>query len=200
MAEPAWLSSSPVVPADPGPDWPAPPGPGRSWPPRYRRGLLTGVLATVVLGVLCVFGYLVVSRAAPAPESDLIAVQEVSDSDWCVGLGSGEPASVDSSDPGAAAIAGFEWGYYVARDGARARDHVAPDARVGSAERLEREGIAKLPVGTTHCVLTKQAADGLYIVDVWERRPDGSTRHFPQTIRTRVDGDRALITSITVRE
>lgn len=215
VVEPAWLTSPAGPPVDSAPaDSHLPARP--SWFVRRRGVLVVVSVAVAVLGGGAVVGGVDVPVRSGSGDlvrsgsDDLVrsgsgersaaAAPTVPDTTWCAGLGSGDPATLDSADPGAAAIAGFEWGYYVARDGARARVHVAPDARVGSAERLDREGIGTLPVGTTHCVLTKRVDDGLYIVDVWERRPGVAAEHYPQTIRTRVDGTGALITAISVRE
>lgn len=205
VAEPAWLSAPAAPTPRPGPDRGVARADVResrprrpSWFGRHRGALLAAAAFAALVAAVTTAGLLLNSRTVP--DTGHGAAVDVPDTRWCAGLGVGEPASVDADDPGAAAIAGFEWGYYVLRDGARARDHVAPNARVGSAERLDREGIDTLPVGTTHCVLTKKVADGLYVVDVWERRPDGSTEHYPQTIRTAATPDGALITSITVRE
>lgn len=103
---------------------------------------------------------------------------------WCAGLAPGEPATVDSPDPGAAAIAGFEDAYYGARDGAKARTFVSENARVGSAEVLTRGIAESIPVGTTHCVVVKRTGEGAYAVDLFERRPDGATTQYRQVVTT----------------
>ncbi|NKS78248.1 hypothetical protein GS539_21385 [Rhodococcus hoagii] len=119
------------------------------------------------------------TSAAPEPETAPAAVE----TPWCAGRTSGQPVPLDSSDPGLAAIAGFENAYYVDRDGFRARSFVADNARVGSAEQIG-QGIAQIPVGTEHCVLAARVSDGVYAVDLFERRPDTTSEHYRQTITT----------------
>ncbi|SDE20976.1 hypothetical protein [Rhodococcus tukisamuensis] len=120
-----------------------------------------------------------------ADESGWAATVPASAEDlWCAGLAPGEPATVDSPDPGAAAIAGFEDAYYGARDGAKARTFVAENARVGSAEVLTRGITESIPVGTTHCVVVKRTGEGAYAVDLFERRPDGATTRYRQAVTT----------------
>lgn len=115
-------------------------------------------------------------QAATVPDS--------AEDHWCAGLAPGEPATVDSPDPGAAAIAGFEDAYYGARDGAKARTFVAENARVGSAEVLTRGITESIPVGTTHCVVANRTGEGAYAVDLFERRPDGATTRYRQVVTT----------------
>lgn len=203
VAEPAWLSD----PAPPAPGGPADASDGRPEPPRPhrrlrpRRGvLLVAAAAVLVAAVVTTVGLVLnMSDRSTTGTTTGRAEPEPADTAWCAGLGAGTPASVDAADPGEAAIAGFERAYYVLRDGARAREHVAPDARVGSAEQIGK-GIAQIPVGTTHCVLVRKATDGAYAVDVFERRPDGSTTHYPQTVLTVTTPEGTRITAITPRE
>ncbi|TQF69059.1 hypothetical protein FK531_09770 [Rhodococcus spelaei] len=149
--------------------------------PRRRRGALVATVATLV----------VVAGAAGAGTAAFLTLRSAEDTEtvaavespWCAGLASGDPASLDSPDAGAATIAGFEDAYYRARDGVLARTFVAAGARVGSAEQISK-GIAQIPVGTTHCVIARKAGPGAYAVDLFERRPDGSAEHYRQTIMT----------------
>lgn len=203
IAAPAWLSALPAAPP-----------PQRSVgtkpevekqvstkPARRRTGTAVGVSAAVlVVGAVAVVGLLV--NSAESPTVDVVtptSKEPVVDTTWCAGLGAGAPAAVDSQDPGTAAIAGFEWAYYVLRDGVRVREFVSTDARVGSAEQIS-QGIQQIPVGTTHCVLVRKAVEGAYAVDVFERRPDGTTEHYPQTVLTAATADGTRITAITSRE
>jgi hypothetical protein len=183
--------------------------PQRSWLRRHRSAVAVGgsALALVVVGALA-FSALagtasseettpitaLVTTTSPTTTADATPVAE---KPWCADRTDGAPITVDSADPGEAAIARFQFAYYVDRDGHRARAFVTPDARVASAEAING-GIAQIPVGTEHCVLAKRTADGVYAVDLFERRPDTTSEHYRQTITTTPDG--ALITAITKRE
>ncbi|MBF6354416.1 hypothetical protein IU449_07650 [Nocardia higoensis] len=109
-------------------------------------------------------------------------------------------AGGDASGPDA--VLGFQYAYYVERSGERARQFVAPDAAVPSAEIIQR-GIGTVPVGTTHCVRVttigeKAAGESTYAVEVTEYRPGGAPATYnKQTVTTAVVGGRVLISSIT---
>ncbi|MFC4605871.1 hypothetical protein [Rhodococcus kronopolitis] len=181
--------------------------------PRTRRRVAVAALAAA--GLLAVVGGAVtvvtVGGTAGADRQEVVAESGSgatatvpgSDGLWCADLAPGAPATRDSPDRGAAAIAGFEDAYYGARDGSKARTFVAEDARVGGAEALTR-GIAELiPVGTTHCVVARRTAPGEYAVDLFERRPDGTTTQYRQSITTVAEvgsptGE--VITAISKRE
>ncbi|WP_430336152.1 hypothetical protein [Rhodococcus sp. ACT016] len=135
------------------------------------------------------------TSSAPQPEAAPAALE----TPWCAGRTGGHPVALDSADPGLAAIAGFENAYYVDRDGFRARRFVAENARVGSAERIG-QGIAQIPVGTEHCVLASRVSNGVYAVDLFERRPDTTSEHYRQTITTAPAPHGAVITAISSRE
>lgn len=112
-----------------------------------------------------------------------------------VGAGPGDPATA----PGA--ILAFEWAYYVDRNAARAREHVAADATVPDAATIQA-GIDEVPDGTRYCVfLTRADADGnTWQVELHEQYPtDPSPQRFAQIVTTRTDGERALITAISKR-
>ncbi|MFI8977296.1 hypothetical protein ACIGO9_30745 [Nocardia asteroides] len=143
--------------------------------------------------------------AAPQPPTPVAATTTPAADPklWCSAMAPGEVATVTSPDPGTATIAGFDAAYYERRDAALARAWVAPDARVGSVEELGA-GIATVPTGTSHCVITAKQAPGLYNVDVFTRAPHGGAlQRYRQTITT-VDSTSspkgALITSIIARE
>lgn len=202
VEEPEWLKAGPASPPVRTPvartansDAPTPPTRRRR-----RGGVIAVVAALVVAGALAAAG-LALNSSDPEPDSVAAepAAPAVEDTTWCEGLGAGAPATTESEDPGAAAIAGFERAYYVLRDGRRAREHVAPDGRVGTAEQLD-EGIRQIPVGTNHCVLVRKATEGAYSVDVFERRPDGTVEHYPQTVMTVTTPDGTRITAIKSRE
>ncbi|WP_282781879.1 hypothetical protein [Nocardia sp. CC201C] len=112
-----------------------------------------------------------------------------------VGAGPGDPATP------AGVILAFEWAYYVDRSGARAREHVAPDATVPDAAAIQA-GIDTVPDGTKYCVfLTRADADGrTWQVELHEQYPtDPAPQRYAQVITTRTEGGRALITAITKR-
>ncbi|WP_067574476.1 hypothetical protein [Nocardia acidivorans] len=111
-----------------------------------------------------------------------------------VGAGPGDP----STGPGA--ILGFEWAYYSDRSGARARDWVSTDAAVPDAAAIQA-GIDTVPVTTRYCVhITRADGDatgGTWNVLLSEQYPTDKTPvQYTQTITTRTDGGRTLITSI----
>lgn len=211
-----WVAgaSAPTVPIRPeSASLSTPPQPRLRWLRRHRGAVAVSVSA----GVLVVAGLTAVitvvgsaspdestpisalvtesTSAAPEPETAPAAVE----TPWCAGRTSGQPVALDSSDPGLAAIAGFENAYYVDRDGFRARSFVAENARVGSAEQIG-QGIAQIPVGTEHCVLAARVSDGVYAVDLFERRPDTTSEHYRQTITTAPAPQGAVITAISSRE
>ncbi|MFF0818574.1 hypothetical protein ACFYVR_26020 [Rhodococcus sp. NPDC003318] len=203
VVEPAWLSAPPVTPEPPvrvkiAPTDKVSPQTGGA---RSRRGAaVVASAAVLVAGIVTVVGLLV--NSANSPAADLVtptAEEPAVDTTWCAGLGSGAPAAVDSQDAGTAAIAAFEWAYYVLRDGARARELASANARMGRAEQISK-GIQQIPIGTVHCVLVLETIEGTYTVDVFERRPDGTTEHYPQTVATATTADGTRITAITSRE
>ncbi|MFC7448300.1 hypothetical protein [Rhodococcus daqingensis] len=180
----------------------SPPG----WLRRHRFDLVLAAVVAVLVAGGAATALLLADRgsseAAASPATPTGAAAESEDPAWCAGFADGEVISSDSSDRGAAAIAGFEDAYYVARDGARARTFVAPNALVASAEQIG-QGIAQIPVGTTHCVLVNRTGEGRYAVDVFDRRPDNSANHYRHTFTTAEDPGSptgAAITSITLRE
>lgn len=179
--------------------------------PRLGRTGHVLVYAVVTILALGVAAAVVISSVLPdgndtamslPPSSTAPSTTPGPDTEWCSRLAAGTVISEGSTDHGEAAIAGFEAGYYIARDAARARTNVAPDARVGSVQDLAA-GINTVPTGTTHCVIAKQVAPGIFAVDIFARHPDGVLDHHPQTITT-VDAPQAphgaLITSIEPRE
>lgn len=208
-----WVgASAPTVPIRqtpgvPGATFPAA-HPRQSWLRRHRSAVAVGGSAVVLVAVGALAFSAVAGTASPdeatpitalvsSAPSTTVEATPVAEKPWCAGRTDGAPITVDSADPGEAAIARFQSAYYVDRDGHRARTFVAPDARVASAEAING-GIAQIPVGTEHCVLAKRTADGVYAVDLFERRPDTTGEHYRQTITTTPDG--ALITAITKRE
>ncbi|MGV9668387.1 hypothetical protein [Nocardia niigatensis] len=114
--------------------------------------------------------------------------------DTVVGAGPGDP----STGPGA--ILGFNWAYYSDRSGARARDWVTPDAEVSDAASIQA-GIDTVPVATRYCVhISRADSDGsgnTWNVVLSEQYPtDKTPQQWAQTITTRAEGGRVLITAI----
>ncbi|MFD6401150.1 hypothetical protein [Nocardia sp. NPDC060249] len=189
------------------------PTPRTASAPARRRGVVVAVGALAALLALAGGAAVLVAAAMPGdtqnltiPESatpTLVPATPTPAPPWCSGLAAGEPASTSASDPGAATIAGFETAYYERRDAGLARSYVAADAHVGSIEELGA-GIASVPSGTRHCVLTTRLQPGLYAVDLFTRTAvGGALEQIRQTITT-VDSPTgpkgALITSISARE
>jgi hypothetical protein len=119
--------------------------------------------------------------------------------DACLGLsghsvtdGIGDTRSVSG------VIAAFEYTYYQRRDAEAALRLVAPEAGLVAAALTE--GIASIPLGTTHCVAINPIADTAAEVHLVERHPDGRRIDYLQLINTRPTphGD-VLITNIQKR-
>lgn len=208
-----WVgASAPTVPIRQIPATPratVPARPQQSWLRRHRGAVAVGGSAVVLVAVGALAFSAVTGTASPDEATPITALVSsapsttaeatpVAEKPWCTGRTDGAPITVDSVDPGEAAIARFQSAYYVDRDGHRARTFVTPDARVASAEAINRGINEQIPVGTEHCVLSKKVAEGVYAVDLFERRPDTTGEHYRQTITTTPDG--ALITAITKRE
>ncbi|WP_051047461.1 hypothetical protein [Nocardia asiatica] len=219
-----------VVPDDPATadhDWftgaPAPitPAAAASEPspsPRNRGGrnmswAVVGITVLLLLGVAGVSAALLMSSddnattTATAPittatSGSAATASSATDVAWCAKLGSGQPVTTTSTEPGWRAIAAFERAYYIERNAATARSFVSPDARVGSVEDLAA-GINTVPPGTVHCVLAQNIGHGIHAVELFARRPDGTLDHYRQTITT-VDAAQsptgALITGVVARD
>ncbi|MBF6349262.1 MULTISPECIES: hypothetical protein [Nocardia] len=96
-----------------------------------------------------------------------------------VGNGAGDTTS------GPDAVLGFQHAFYAERSGTGAREFVAPDSQtISSAETIQKAIDEQIPVGTQHCVrITERAAD-TFDVDLTERRPNGTTTVYKQTVTT----------------
>ncbi|MGW0251376.1 hypothetical protein ACWDYH_32585 [Nocardia goodfellowii] len=116
------------------------------------------------------------------------------------------PGAAVGAEPGSTTdpvdvIFGFEWAYYVDRSAAKARSYTTPDAKLPSAETIQK-GIDKQPNGTQYCVyLTQADKDGnVWNVELHEKWPgDREPQKYGQTITTARVGDRTLITAITAK-
>ncbi|WP_245649650.1 hypothetical protein [Nocardia shimofusensis] len=111
-----------------------------------------------------------------------------------VGNGQGSTAS------GADAIMGFQYAFYVERDGERVRDFVAADAaNISSAPIIQKAIDEQIPVGTTHCLRITEVASDTFDVDLTEHRPDGTTTVYPQRVTTVEREGKILVTAIDGR-
>lgn len=129
------------------------------------------------------------AAAEPAPAVDPAACPE-----------SNEPGTWSGRRPGGSAngvdaIFGFQHAYYVERSAAAARTLTAPDAAVGSVEKLQA-GIDTIPVGATHCLRITETAPDTYRVVLTQRSPGLPADVWVQTVRTQNEGGRTLIASI----
>lgn len=118
----------------------------------------------------------------------------VKSADVVVGAGPGDPTTA----PGA--ILGFQWAYYSDRSGARARDWVAAGADVPDAAAIQA-GIDSVPAATKYCVHVSRAdsdgSGGTWNVVLSEQFPtDKTPQQWAQTVTTRAEGGRVLITAI----
>lgn len=128
------------------------------------------------------------SAAAPLPAAPVCV--ESKSSGAVTGSGPGGFGS------GPDAIFGFDHAYYVERSGAAARAFTTPDAAVGTAEVLQRDGIDTFPTGTQHCLRITTRGTDEYTVELTHTVPKAQPLTWTQIVRTRTDGDRTLITSI----
>ncbi|MFI6363485.1 hypothetical protein ACIBG0_12135 [Nocardia sp. NPDC050630] len=168
------------------------------------RWIALGVLAAIVVVLALVVTFVAVKRddngspkaAPPAPPSTSAALSCPASKDGKVTRGNGQGDT--SSGPGA--ILGFQYEFYVDRNGERARRFVAPDAEnVSTAEVIQQAINEQIPVGTTHCLRIAESAADTFEVDLTEHRPDGTTNVYRQTIITVVRDGKTLIFAIRER-
>ncbi|WP_080512494.1 hypothetical protein [Rhodococcus opacus] len=177
-AAPTWLS--------PGHESASPVRDGRGKRKFAVAGAAAAVVA-VVVGVVAVF----TSNSEGTPVA-------AADSGWCVASRDGSTVvgnGPGGTSDGVAAILAFDHAYYVARNGAKAREVATPDAPLGSAEMIQR-GIDSVPEGTEHCLAITETEPGRYAVTLSELRPDGSTKRYEQVVTTADRDGRTYITSI----
>ena len=195
---------------------------GPTWLRRNRSALAVGAAVVALVGLVGGGTALVSAMASTdeptTPVADVASSSSLSSSvatattatpttpavpaahSWCDGFAKGDPITPQSSDPGSAAIAGFEAAFY-ARDGIKARSFGAANTQLGSSEQIAA-GAAQIPENTEHCVLALPAGEeGTYSVDIFERRPDGTSVQYRQSIVTTPAPDGfARIVAITTRE
>lgn len=104
-------------------------------------------------------------------------------------------AGPGGSDSGPDAILWFQHSYYDERSGTRAREVVAPDADVPTAETIQK-GIDSIPLGTAHCVRITPIGDGRFSVELTEAQPGQQASRFQQIVTTSAADGRTVITGI----
>ncbi|WP_245650362.1 hypothetical protein [Nocardia harenae] len=171
--------------------------------PAPNRGTLYGALAAAVALLIAVVVIVVTVRgggdddpavAAPVPSTAALSCPASEDGTVTVGNGTG------STEDGAGAILGFQYAFYVERNGERARRYVDPDAaNISSAQVIQSAIDEQIPVGTTHCLRVTELATDTFEVDLTEHRPDGATTVYQQTVATVVKDGRHLVHSIDNR-
>ncbi|WP_433680765.1 hypothetical protein [Nocardia sp. CA-119907] len=168
------------------------------------RWIALGVLAAVVVVLALVVTFVAVSRdddgspkaVPPAPPSTSAALSCPASKDGKVTRGNGQ----GDTSSGAGAILGFQYEFYVGRNGEHARKYVAPDAEnVSTAEIIQQAINEQIPVGTTHCLRIAEVAAETFEVDLTEHRPDGTTNVYRQTVTTVIRDGKTVIFAIKER-
>ncbi|MEV0360352.1 hypothetical protein AB0H71_30280 [Nocardia sp. NPDC050697] len=171
--------------------------------PAPNRGTLYGALAAALALLIAVVVIVVTVRggsddepavAAPVPSTAALSCPASEDGTVTVGNGTG------TTEDGAGAILGFQYAFYVERNGERARRYVDPDAaNISSAQVIQSAIDEQIPVGTTHCLRVTELATDTFEVDLTEHRPDGVTTVYQQTVATVVKDGKHLVHSIENR-
>lgn len=164
------------------------------------RKMLIGIAIVVVLLIALVVTIVSLSgndetgRASGPNSTAALSCPSNRSGKVVVGNGQGSTAS------GADAILGFQYAFYVERDGERVRDFVAADAaNISSAPIIQKAIDEQIPVGTTHCLRITEVASDTFDVDLTEHRPDGTTTVYPQRVTTVERAGRILVTAIDGR-
>ncbi|WP_280417186.1 hypothetical protein [Nocardia carnea] len=155
-----------------------------------RRDLPIGTIVTVaavIVAFIAVGVAIVVVRGdggeggtGPTAEAiEGLSCPATQDGAVTVGSGAGDTTS------GPDAVLGFQHAFYVQRSGAAAREFVAPDSpAISSAETIQRGIDEQIPAGTQHCVRITERTANTFDVDLTERRPNGVTTVYKQTVTT----------------
>ncbi|MEV6772096.1 protein kinase [Nocardia sp. NPDC051030] len=118
---------------------------------------------------------------------------------------------VAGTDPGGTAsgpdaILAFQYAYYVLRSGTAARKVVADGSNISEAATLQQAIDSYVPSGTRYCVQVTPDVSAaippgseMWTVEVTQQRPGALQESFKQTVTTRRDADRTLITAIEQR-
>ena len=183
-------------------------------PPRRRRALrgfvIAAALLVLVMALAGVGAFVALSgdstenRAVsdPSTPSAIAAPPAAAEQDAdCPNrtdgpVTTGRDAGGTTSGP--AAIKAFEHAYFVDRSGAKAREVVAPLARVPSAQEIQGGIDTQLAPGTGHCLRITDRTGGLWGVELTMLPPAGAEPEvLRQLISTAVVDGRTLITAIT---
>ncbi|WP_157116501.1 hypothetical protein [Nocardia vaccinii] len=130
------------------------------------------------------------TRTTPAAFADGASCRASDDGTAVRGDGPG------GTDTGPHAILGFDYAYFVLRDGAAARNFVAPTAAVGPADQIQA-GIATVPTGTQHCLSITVDGPDRYHVEVTTRHGRDAPQIYQQIVTTATTAGHVLITAIT---
>ncbi|MGN2641456.1 hypothetical protein ACTD5D_35900 [Nocardia takedensis] len=168
------------------------------------RLMLLGVAAGVVL-VIAVIGTIVALTRGGGEEPGGGTVRPIETTaalscpasrDGKVTVGNGPGGTTRGAD----AILGFQYAFYVDRNGERVRGFVAPDAaNISTADVIQSAISEQIPPGTTHCLRITEVAVDTFEVDLTEHRPDGTTTVYRQTVTTVEREGRILIFAIDGR-
>lgn len=183
-------------------------------PRRRRRSLRGYVIAAALLAVVAVVagvGAIVVFSGGSSSDTP-VAAQSTPDTP-------SPPATTAPADPdcpnrtdgpvttgrdpggttsGPAAIKAFEYAYFVDRSGEKARQVVAPLARVPSAQEIQGGLDTGVAPGTGYCLTITDRTGGLWGVELTVLPPAGAEPQvLRQLISTAVVDGRTLITAIT---
>ena len=183
-------------------------------PPRHRRALrgfvIAAALLVLVMALAGVGAFVALSgdstenRAVsdPSTPSAIAAPPAAAEQDAdCPNrtdgpVTTGRDAGGTTSGP--AAIKAFEYAYFVDRSGAKAREVVAPLARVPSAQEIQGGIDTGLAPGTGYCLRITDRTGGLWGVELTMLPPAGAEPEvLRQLISTAVVDGRTLITAIT---
>ncbi|WP_280420073.1 hypothetical protein [Nocardia carnea] len=155
-----------------------------------RRQLPLGTIVTVaavIVAFIAVGVAIVVVRGGggeggtgPTAEAiDGLSCPATQDGAVTVGNGAGDTTS------GPDAVLGFQHAFYAQRSGTGAREFVAPDSpAISSAETIQQAIDEQIPAGTQHCVRITERTANTFDVDLTERRPNGVTTVYKQTVTT----------------
>ncbi|WP_063045012.1 hypothetical protein [Nocardia pseudovaccinii] len=150
-----------------------------------------GIKTAAVLTMMVAFGLTVWALRDPGtqpsavPDSATTAHPPTSTSATAADGCGADPGDQNSSE---AVIQAFEYAYYVARSGERARALATPTSSVQPAEALQAV-IDAIPPATTYCLHTTAITGDVFLAVLSEKRPDQPPQQWTQTITTKqIDG------------
>ncbi|MGQ4597404.1 hypothetical protein [Nocardia sp. R6R-6] len=177
---------------------PATPSPAES-SGSSRRWVVVGSIAAVVVLIALTVTIIGISRggddggdptAAPGPSAPVLDCQAKTEGNVTIGNSPGDTSS------GIRAILGFEHAYYAERSAARAHTFVTPQTNIQQPQVMQPAIDREIPPGTAYCLRIESVGPDLFNVDLTERRPNGVTTVYRQTIATVQQEDRHLISTI----